>query len=130
LRAVTVGFPGDRRAARIGLDESEQHPQRCRLAGPVRAEERHHGALLDAETQLIDGQYRPESLGEAAGLDDCHVVMPFPARLGRTSWMTAGRSRPWLLQDAGGTMLTSPAERPRCGGPAAVPARRPGSPAQ
>jgi hypothetical protein len=72
LLQVAVSPAVDGRRARVGPDQAEQHPQRGRLPGPVRAEETGHGALLDLETHLVDREYLAKSLGQAAHLDHCH----------------------------------------------------------
>ena len=61
LRRGRVGAdvdPGDERAAAGGDDGGRQHPDRRRLAGPVRAEQPEELAGLDLEIDAVDGRHR------------------------------------------------------------------------
>jgi hypothetical protein len=72
LGQVQVDLPVDDGRALVGPHQAEQHPQRGRLPGTVRAEEADHRAALDLEAQVVDREHRPEPLGQAAHLDHGH----------------------------------------------------------
>ena len=53
---------------RIGVGQSEQHPDERRLAGTVRAEVAERAAPRDEELHAVDGDVVPEPLGQPVGL--------------------------------------------------------------
>ena len=59
----------DRGRAGRGVHEPEQHPQRGRLPGAVRAQEADDPALVDGERQIVDGDDLAEVLGQSGDLD-------------------------------------------------------------
>jgi hypothetical protein len=64
-----TGPPDPPAPARVRPHQAEQHPQRRRLSGPVRAEEADHLAGLDREAEPIDREHLAEPLRQAAYLD-------------------------------------------------------------
>ena len=56
---LRVGLAEDERVAARRLREPEQHAQRRRLAGAVRAEEAGDRARLERERQIVDGETTP-----------------------------------------------------------------------
>ena len=76
--ALAHALSGDEGVAGARLDESEQHLQRGRLAGAVRAEEPEDLAGPNLEREIGDGAhtFRPEAhaiihLLESCSADDC-----------------------------------------------------------
>src|ERR1043166_7620012 len=65
-----VATAEDERRASGRLDEMEQHAQRRRLAGPVRAEEARDGSTVEGEGQVIDGEEIAEALGQMVSQHD------------------------------------------------------------
>src|SRR6266540_1556921 len=65
---------------RSGDDQAEQHAQSGCLARPVGTEEAHHGALIDFEAEVVDGDDVTEALGEPLDGDDCHTILLRPRR--------------------------------------------------
>ena len=63
-------LPEEARVAGGGMDQTEQHSERGGLPGAVRAEQSADLALLDAEAEVVDGEYALELFREAAYLDD------------------------------------------------------------
>ena len=61
--------PEQLRAAGVGPDEAEQHPQRRRLPGPVRTEVAVDVAGADGEVDVVDRGDAPVALHQAASLD-------------------------------------------------------------
>ena len=53
----------------VGSTRPEHHPHGRRLARAVRAEEAVDVALADVEVDVVDGQHRPEPLGQPVGAD-------------------------------------------------------------
>ena len=66
---VPVELPADGGAPGIRGDQPEQHPQGGRLARAVGPEEAGDPSRLDHEVQMVDGQHRPEVLGQPRDLD-------------------------------------------------------------
>jgi hypothetical protein len=66
-------------------DQAEQGAQGGGLAGPVGAQEADHGALVDFEAEVVDGEHVAEALGESLDGDDGHglLLCPRPARTSR-----------------------------------------------
>ena len=82
-----VAAEGDR--ARRRLEEPHHHADRGRLAGAVPPEEAEHGAGLDLEAQVVDGDQRAVGLPEV--LDPDHVPASGVAKNSRPT--TAARPR-------------------------------------
>src|SRR5579872_1078199 len=61
---------GDAGEARCRLGQAEQHQDRRRLAGAVRAEQAEHFALFDRQIEAIDRQRRSVALGQRLRADD------------------------------------------------------------
>ena len=61
VRELLVGDAAEGRGAGVRADQAEQHAQRGRLAGAVRAEEAGHAAGLDLEGEVVDGDRRSRS---------------------------------------------------------------------
>ena len=59
----------DRHRAACRRDQSRQHPQRRRLAGAVRPEQRDDLAAPDLERHVVDDRAQPESPREPGGGD-------------------------------------------------------------
>ena len=57
------------RLAAVGVDETDEHAQRRRLAGAVRAEQAADLARADGEVEVVDGEHGAVALGEVADLD-------------------------------------------------------------
>ncbi len=55
--------------AAVGMGEAEQGADQCGLAGPVRPEVPERRPTRDEELDVVDGHLRPETLGQAMGLD-------------------------------------------------------------
>src|SRR5512133_3947774 len=68
----------DSGAAGGGGDQPEQGAQGGGLAGPVGAQEADHGALVDLEAEVVDGDDLPEALGESLDGDDGHSLLLCP----------------------------------------------------
>src|SRR5215204_1687030 len=64
-------------------DQAEQGAQGGGLAGSVGAEEPDHGALVDLEAEVVDGDDRSEALGESLDGDDSHSLLLRPRRPAR-----------------------------------------------
>jgi hypothetical protein len=70
---VPVEQPG---LAGVGTQQAEQHPDRGRLSGTVRAEEPVHLTGADLEVQTVEGDRLPEGLPEAGDHDrDAHSLI-------------------------------------------------------
>ena len=67
-----IGLAEDQGAAAARLGEPEQHPQRRRLAGAVRAEEAGDRPRREDERERVDGEHRPEPLRQRVGDDRRH----------------------------------------------------------
>ena len=90
-------------------DEAEQHPQRRRLPGAVRAEEAVHLAAADGQVHRVDRGARAEGLGEPLRAHDRRVVMASIVR--RRVSPVVGRST------APGTQIRVRRLRPRVDAP-------------
>jgi len=54
--------------------QAQDHPQRCRLPGPVGPEEARDRSRFQHERQIRDRHNLAEALGQRLGLDDrCHL---------------------------------------------------------
>ena len=57
------------RLAAVGVDETDEHPQRRRLAGAVRTEQAADLTGADGEVEVVDREHGAVPLGEVADLD-------------------------------------------------------------
>ena len=69
-RARAYGWPNTSARPLVGFARPEQHPERRRLAGAVRAEEAGDGAGVELERELVDGGELAEALRQRVGGDD------------------------------------------------------------
>jgi hypothetical protein len=84
----------DERAAARWPDEPEQHAQRRRLAGSVRAEETGDAACFEVEGQIADRRDVAEALGQPdCGQNRCHAADAFRSRRMRASGKADGLAR-------------------------------------
>ena len=83
--------PEQLRGARVGPDQPEQHPQRRRLPGPVRAQVAVDVARADGEVDVVDRRHVAIALDEPARLDRSRSLIAAPARRSRPR--PAGPSR-------------------------------------
>jgi len=76
---VAVAGAADRRRARGGGDETEQHAQSGRLARAIGAEEARDATGLDGEREIVDGGHGAEALRDAVEDegDACRHGAPF-----------------------------------------------------
>ena len=65
------------------FEQSAQHADDRRLAGPVRAEKAEDGLFLDGKADVIDRREVPEPLGEIVALD--HRVVRHCGNLAKRS---------------------------------------------
>src|SRR6266536_2867447 len=113
-------------------DQAEQHAQGGGLAGPVGAEKACHGALVDLEAEVVDGDDVAEALGESLDGDDGHGVLLAPsasagghtltvltcggtARSASCRWSARTASAALPMPQAAGTTPLSTSTVPRSG---------------
>jgi hypothetical protein len=70
---IDVAAAEDRRRASRGSDQTDQHPQRGRLAGAVAAEKPGDGAGGDGEAEIVDGDRGAEPFRQVVHLDCVHT---------------------------------------------------------